>query len=267
MRRADQLGLMLAAHGERRSGAENDGVARLAAALAARDTATEVGFGFLNGAPMIGDAVAAFDASDILVYPLFLSDGYFTRVRLAQALADANSDGARAISMLPPLGLDPALASLIADKATDAALAEEFALPRTSVVLLAHGSSKDPASQTATDVIAQRLDRLRWFAGVKTAFLDQHPSLAAACARIAGPIVVVGLFAGEGLHGRQDVPRLVAALDRPDTAFAGNVGAWPEIADIVLGAIRRRPAEGEASRTAGADPADVTRPSLAAEPA
>ena len=48
---------------------------------------------------------------------------------------------------------------------------------------------------------------------------------------------MVGLFAGEGLHGREDVARLMAVLQRRDIAFAGNVGAWPEIVDIVAAAI------------------------------
>jgi len=76
------FGLLLAAHGERRTDADNAGMARLTRSLADKGVAAEIGFGFIKGSPAVDDAIATLLSSDIVVYPLFLSDGYFTRVAL-----------------------------------------------------------------------------------------------------------------------------------------------------------------------------------------
>ncbi len=235
-----QFGLLLAAHGERGGGASNDGVARLATVLAARNLAAQVGFGFIKGAPTIGEAVRALALCETLVYPLFLSDGWFSRVQLPRLLKETHRNGDRTIRILPPLGLDPALADLVAGKAMSAAQAYGFAAALTGIVLLAHGSARDRASQAAAEQLAAELGATKKFDSVAVAFLEQAPSLSDILSDMSGPVVVVGLFAGEGLHGKEDVSSLITAQRRSDIAFAGNVGAWPEIADVVAAAVGRR---------------------------
>ena len=111
------MALLLVAHGERSSGAANAGVVQLAATLRGRAVAPEVAIGFIKGEPTITESVHALRADEIVVYPLFLSDGYFTRARLPEMLNEAmRADRPRAIRMLPPLGLDPALVPLLMDK-------------------------------------------------------------------------------------------------------------------------------------------------------
>ncbi len=200
--RDQQFGLLLAAHGERGGGASNDGVARLATTLAARNLAAQVGFGFIKGAPTIGEAVRAFALRQTVVYPLFLSDGWFSRVQLARLLKETHRAGGRAIRISPPLGRDPALAALIAGKAVLAAQAHGFAAAWTGIILLAHGSARDRASQAAAEQIAAELSAIKNFASVAVAFLEQARSLSNALSHMSGPVIVIGLFAGEGLHGR-----------------------------------------------------------------
>jgi sirohydrochlorin ferrochelatase len=105
---------------------------------------------------------------------------------------------------------------------------------------MAHGSARDSASQVATDTLAARIGRLGLFADVRAAYLEQAPSLAETLSSSRAPAVVVGLFAGEGLHGGTDVVRIIAEAGRSDIAFAGNAGSWPEIAEIVVCAVERR---------------------------
>ena len=172
--------LLLAAHGERRDGAGNDGVAQLAADLARRNIAGEIGIGFIKGIPAIDEMLRALASPTVLVYPLFLSDGYFNRVRLPQLVAKAGVS--RTVRVLDPLGLDPAFADLVAQKAGAAAQAAAFATARTTVVLLAHGSASDPGSRQATEQLARRLDERGEFLAVRAAFLEEPPSLADAVA-------------------------------------------------------------------------------------
>ena len=230
------VALLLAAHGERRASADNDGVARLAAELARRRVAGEIAAGFIKGEPTIAQALAGFTAPRVLVYPLFLADGFFSRVRLRELVAAAA--GSRPVRVLATLGLDPALVDVVAAKARAVAAQTGFASERTTVVLLAHGSSRDSASRAATELMAGRLAEQGAFLAVRTAFLEEPPSLAQAVAAISGPVAVVGLFAGEGLHGGADVPQLLDEIGRDALAFAGNIGRFTDLADIVAATVR-----------------------------
>jgi sirohydrochlorin ferrochelatase len=230
---------MLAAHGERRAGATNDGVMRLAAALAARRIVAEVGVGFIKGAPSIAAAIEGCSARRILVYPLFMSHGYFTRIRLGRAL-DAARRGVAGVSLhvLPPLGLDPGLPDLIVAQVT-AALAPLPEPSEASLVLLAHGSSSDPASRGATEQVASRIARRKCFRSVRCAFLDEAPRLPEVVAGLPAPIAVFGLFAGDGMHGGEDAIRLIAALDRPDAVLAGTVVRLDGVERLIAAAVVR----------------------------
>jgi sirohydrochlorin cobaltochelatase len=230
-------GLLIAAHGERRVGAVNEGVARLAADLMRRNLAEEIGIGFIKGMPRIDEALRAFASGSVLVYPLFLSDGYFNRVRLPQLLAKGS--GWRNVRVLPPLGRDPALAGLVAEKAEVTLANAGYEASGATVVLLAHGTPSDPASHESAEAMAGRLRRDGRFLAVRCAFLDERPSLADSIADVRGPAAVVGLFAGEGLHGGADVPRLLGSLAHDRVVFAGNVGAFEGIADLVANAVAR----------------------------
>lgn len=241
--------LLLAAHGERREGAENAAAARLAEALRARGLVREVGAGFIKGRPSIGEAISLLSAPRIAVYPLLMADGYFTRFRLAGILdAARRQDRARAFHVLPPLGLDRALAELVVEQALATAGDYGFAPAKTSLVLLAHGSKHGSASRLAAERLARSARILRSFKDIAVALLEQPPTLAEAVSALGSPVVVVGLFAGEGMHAAGDAPRLLAALRCDDVVFAGPIGTCDRIADLIAGALGR--ATRKLSRTA-----------------
>jgi sirohydrochlorin cobaltochelatase len=234
------FGLLLAAHGERRIYADNAGVAQLARSLADKGVAAEIGFGFIKGSPTVDEAIAALLSRDVVVYPLFLSDGYFTRVALPRLVEEAmRRDKGRAIRILPPLGLEPALADVIADETVAAAHYRANLPAETSIVLLAHGSEKDQASRVATERLADRVRQRQGFCDTRTAFLEEAPSLADAIEGMNGPIIIVGLFAGEGMHGADDARRLVAELKRDDVMLIGPAGTFAGIEAMIASAVTR----------------------------
>jgi sirohydrochlorin cobaltochelatase len=234
------FGLLLAAHGERRTDADNAAVARLARSLADKGVAAEIGFGFIKGSPTVDDAIGTLLASDIVVYPLFLSDGYFTRVALPRLVEQAKQrDATRTISILQPLGLEPALADVIAEEAAAAAHSRANLPAETSIVLLAHGSKKDQASHMATERLADRLRQRQCFYDTRIALLEEAPSLADAIEGMSGPIIVVALFAGEGMHGVDDARRLVAELRRDDIMLMGPVGTFAGIETMIVSTVTR----------------------------
>lgn len=224
--------ILLAAHGERQENACNEGVFRLARALAARGLASEVAAGFINGLPNIKDALEALTADRIIVYPLFAASGYFTRDRLVHLIEEVD-DGSRQVRILPPLGLDPGLPELVTALVKRTARERGFQPDRCAAILLAHGSRRNSASREATERIARELERRAVFRQVQTAFLEERPFLDDAVASAAGPAFVVGLFSGEGMHGARDAPRLTNELGRDDVVFSGVIGNAAGVEDLV----------------------------------
>jgi len=236
--------LLLAAHGERREGAGNFGALRLAAALSGRGVVDEVGVGFINGTPSIGKAIRAFTAPQIIVYPLFLSEGYFSRVRLTRALDAAwRKDRRRVFHVLPPLGLDPGFADLVMQRVA-VAQAPKSLLSGVNLILVAHGSTTNSASRIATQRLAAEIRARSTFRTVRCAFLDEPPSLREASSNLPPPLTIVGLFAGDGRHGSLDVPRLIAKLDRDDVVFAGTMASLDGVESLVPEAVGRLPHHG-----------------------
>ena len=238
--RKRSVALLLAAHGERRHGAANGSVTQLAATLRDCAIAQEVAVGFIKGAPTINQSVRSLLASNIVVFPLFLSDGYFTRVRLPQLLREAlAADMASRIRVLAPLGLHPALAGLILDRLVAMARVRGVAPARAGVVLLAHGSRQDPASRTAGEQLAESVRQYSDFRAVRVALLEEAPSLSDVTCDMSGAVLVFGLFAGDGMHGAEDAPRLIGQLGRSDVHFAGTIASLDGIADLVARAVAR----------------------------
>lgn len=229
--------LLLAAHGERLPAAANEGVMRIARAVRAHNIVSEVAVGFINGAPSMGDALGQLAAGKVIVYPLFASNGYFTRDRLVQLIDEANGD-AREIEILPPLGLDPGLPPLVMALVARAASEHGFAPGASTAVLLGHGSRRNPASRKATEWIAGEMAGRQVCRDVAVAFLEEQPHLDEVMQSIEGPAVVVGMFSGDGLHGARDAPRLVARLGRSDVIYAGVIGNAPDIEQVVSRSVR-----------------------------
>lgn len=227
-----QVALLIAAHGERQPDAGNEGVQRIAHALAKQGLVGEVAVGFINGRPTIGEALGALAAVRIIVYPLFASSGYFTRDRLVQLIDEANTRDQR-IEILPPLGLDPGLPNLVVGRLAQVMREQRFTGKTCAAVLLAHGSRRNPASRQATQALAQEIAGRAVFRDVRVAFLEERPFLDEAMRSLEGPAVVMGMFSGEGLHGARDAPRLVAQLDRADVVYAGVIGNAAGIDEVI----------------------------------
>jgi len=242
-KRPARVAVLVAAHGERTPGAQNDNARRVAQALSDRGVAAEVGVGFISGQPSIAEALGALRSQRIIVYPLFASSGYFSRDRLVQLLDEGNRQG-RELELLTPLGLDPGMPDFILARAGEVAREHGFLSEASTIILLAHGSRRNSASREAAEWVARGIESRNMFRDVRIALLEENPSLQEAASGTAGPVVVVGLFSGEGLHGARDAPRLIADLARSDVAYAGVVGSMAGIEDLVLRAVARALAVG-----------------------
>jgi sirohydrochlorin ferrochelatase len=236
---AHQFGVLIAAHGgrdvDRRS---NESIVCLAENVAALIGDVQVMAGFVSGVPTIGDAITGLAAQNVIVYPLFMADGYFGRTVLNRLVEEAKRGRqGGSITVLPPLGLDPALADLAVTKAESAATSLGMSPKQVTLVLLAHGSARSRASAIAAERVAINARAHGLFADVRVSFLDEAPSLKMAVAEIEGAIAVAGLFSGDGLHGGNDAKRLMMQLDRNDVIYVGNIGLYSGLEKLIAAAV------------------------------
>lgn len=92
-----------------------------------------------------------------------------------------------------------------------------------AVILFGHGS-RDPAWRQPIEAVAARLTQRHPQLGVACAYLElEQPDLGAAVAALvaagAREVSVVPMFLGTGKHAREDLPRLLQALQTAHPAI------------------------------------------------
>jgi len=224
------LDVLIVAHGQPSAPAPAEAaLAELAAKVGHLLPAHRVGSATLAAA---GALEAALDrlGSDGVIYPFFMTDGWFVRQALPKRL-----DGHPA-QVLPPLGRDPALVALAADY-----LAQECALrgwePAAAALLIAaHGSAHGPRAAQATRDFGSALTALWPGRPPVYGFVEEAPFLAEAARDLPNQTLCLPVFAAEGGHYRQDVP------DALETAgFLGALlpplGQHPGVPALIAAAI------------------------------
>lgn len=238
--------VLLVAHGSAHNNASSDPVRAMGRALVARGFA-EVGTGFWKEEPFLHQALDTVRCARVVVVPLFLAEGYFSRVVVPRELGLAyglTTTASRQIHLLSPIGADPELDGLVSDRA-HSALPEGSAHDEALVVVLGHGTRLDPRSADTVLRVCRRLERRSEFARVAPAFIDQEPRLAGVTDRAAEPlIVVVPFLVAAGFHGGGTVPEELAATGsgggygRPGAprkiVYAEPVGTHPALIDTVV---------------------------------
>lgn len=205
--------MLLVGHGSSKLASAAASLARHAEALAAMGRFGEVAAATLFGGTVPPAAqLARLTRPTVVVVPMMMCAGFTAGQLLPQALGPAG--GGRRLLISEPVGLHPALATLIAERAGEQARALGVPQGGVGLLLVAHGSLKHAASQQATELLAARLRALARFAAVATAYLEQPPRVADVLPRMLRPTLVVGCFAAPGHHVLVDIA----------AAIAGNAG-------------------------------------------
>lgn len=229
-----QPGLVLAVHGIR----GGPGFASLhRETLAGRGLFRCVEVGCHKGAPDLVEVVKSVAArGPVVIAPLLMAAGYTLRAiqrRLDEGLAPHPRP-----PMSRPLGVHPRFADLILNEALLGCARRGWDPGASGMLLVGHGTGRDPTSGGTTRRHAATVMATGHFAQVGIAFLDEPPAVPDALARFDCPhVVVVGLFLDRGEHGEADIPALLAgAGDRAD--YTGPLGVDPLVPDLVLDQLR-----------------------------
>lgn len=147
-----------------------------------------------------------------LVYPMFMSGGWFTRVALGDKLRAAGGIGWQ---VLEPFGCDAKVHDLARDILAEALTGQD--LTKAAVLIAAHGSFKSAAPSDVAYALAAHVQRDLGLARCEAAFIDQAPQLAQVKGFGAGAICLP-FFAAMGGHVSDDIPRALA-----EAGFGGRV--------------------------------------------
>jgi sirohydrochlorin ferrochelatase len=172
---------------------------------------------------------AAITGSHGVVYPMFMSGGWFTATHLPERLAALS---AASWHILAPFGLDPAVQSLTADIAAEAT--RDHSTPQ--VLLAAHGSFRSPAPSEVAYAMVRQLHEAG-IAKAQAGFIDQSPRIADV-ARSFGPnAVCLPFFAAKRGHVIDDLPQALA-----EAGFMGRllppVGLDPRVPNLIARALQ-----------------------------
>jgi sirohydrochlorin ferrochelatase len=211
-------------------------IAALAARVAPHLPGWTVRSATLASAGALEDAVGAAGGR-LVVYPLFMADGWFTKTHLPERLAAA---GAVAPVQLPPFGLDPGVQALAVDLAREAARAAGRIPADTDLLLAAHGSFRSEAPAAVARGVAALISAQAGFRRVEPAFIDQEPQIATVAATFGPGALCLPFFAARGGHVIEDLPEALEQA-RFDGTLLDPVGTDPRVPALIAAAIRGAP--------------------------
>lgn len=233
------VALVLTAHGDRGGSGANKHLASHAEALKERGDFAGVFYGVLNGEPTVEQALDEADtcgAKEIVVYPVFMSAGYFVNTVLAERVSAA---GLRTpTGIMQPLGLDKRLALLMLEHSLRASKSAGIDPAGARLLIVGHGSKKGEESADATKRAARLLSPHSPYARVETAFIEESPFLAETLERYDGTSVVAGFLSGEGLHGGEDIPEAIKESGAR-ALYTGPIGLHPRVPELILSSLRQ----------------------------
>ena len=219
--------LLIAAHGERGGAGENARLAEVADTASEQLSDWDVVHGVLSGDPSIEEALNDAKGRDIAIWPFFMCDGYFMNAALRPRLDALDVD----YTMLPEYGASAELAVTALD------MIRATGRLGHDILVIGHGSSKGSQSRQATERVAGAL-QAACGACVSCAFLDEEPFAEDIIPSLARGSLVVCLFAGQGLHGADDIPDMISASGRDDLCLIDPASDIAAVARVAVSAAR-----------------------------
>jgi len=242
--------LLLAGHGSERNPNTRTPVDQAASLLRAKQIFADVQVTFWRDEPRFHEALHHVQTADVIVVPMFMSEGYYTREVLPRELAKAGAAQSQAFNLhrTAALGTDPRMAQIMMEKA-----AEVQTHGPASLIILGHGTPKNPDSGKTTEAQAERIRQQGPFKDVLTAFIDQEPlveKVIATC--LYDEIVMVPFFVADGWHVSETVPEDLGLeegrgqIGNKSLYYTPAIGTDPRMVEVILDLVAELiPREGE----------------------
>jgi sirohydrochlorin cobaltochelatase len=251
-----QRALVLAAHGSHYNIHSSDPARRHAARIADLGLFDQVAAVFWKEFPSFGDLPYLVEAAETTIVPFFMAEGYFSQRVVPRELGLDGPltvrDGRR-LRYTAAVGADPRLRDVIRARAATAVGPAGPPRADTALVLVGHGTVQNRRSK---DTLLGHVAGLAadGFAQVLPAFLEESPQVTEIVRQVTAPAVVVTpLFAADGFHTTDQIPRALGLSAGPDgwaspSAVAGRqvyytsaVGNDPAMVEVILALAREAP--------------------------
>ncbi len=199
-------GLILAAHGSHHDAEVNEAIRSIAAAaqkaaISQGAVFDEVVACFHQGTPSFSDVLDQITADDVTVVPLMTSEGYFSGEVLPSALRRNHRFDDVAMTITPVLGTHDAIPKIIARRVQGLCLEHHIHPAEAIVVVVGHGTRRNPRSRAQTIDTAKAVDQLGPWTQTVYAFIDDDPAVNTAIKRCGrGSIIVTPFLISAGPH-------------------------------------------------------------------
>lgn len=204
------VALVIVGHGSAKAPDSSRPTREHAEALRRSGRFAEVHVAFWKEEPFLKDVLAQVQAPEVRIVPNLACKGYITGQVIPREMGltgpVTERDGKR-IVLCDPVGTHPGIAEAIAAKVRGVAAAHGLDAARICLVLVGHGTARNPESAIQTQAVAERLATTGLAAEVRSAFLEQDPHVRDwASLTVAPDVLVMPFMISNGLHGAEDIP-------------------------------------------------------------
>jgi sirohydrochlorin ferrochelatase len=173
------------------------------------------------------------DRPGVLIYPMFMADGWFTQVQLPKRLADGVGP------QLVSFGLDCTLPMLAANWLRQVCTDHGFEPYDTDLIIAGHGSGKSRRVSEATRAFADCVAEDFGPKSVRCGFVEEDPSLTEALSGLGADAICLPFFAAKRGHVLDDLPEAVAASEFQGIVL-DPIGLHPDVPKMIADALRWR---------------------------
>ncbi len=224
--------IVLAAHGSRSDPSVQQRYEALAARLQARGAADDVIVAYHAVSPSLDACLDRLSAERIAVVPMLTSDGYFNRVVIPAALRQNTRAAEPGWRISAPVGTHAAWVTVLAKQVHGAIAEHSLDASRVELIVVGHGTTREPASQTSTASLAAGLSEI---VGVpaQAFYLDASPLLETVWGATSREQLVVVPFLFGGGHLRDDIPERIGVHATNTSHLLGGLLDNEALDDIV----------------------------------
>jgi sirohydrochlorin cobaltochelatase len=197
----------------------------------------EVTCGFLKEDQRICNVLDSIDSDEVTVVPFFISEGYYTRDVIPCCLKKNTSHSKRTVRYTKAIGSHELFAGLILSHAREAGWSSGDAL-----VVLGHGTPKNPASGINVFFQAERIRKRFPREIILTTFIDEPPFITEVWKLTSAQrVIIVPLFISNGWHVTETIPEdlgmdasFTVHRDGREVVMTSAVGMDKGISDVIL---------------------------------